>query len=238
MKKTWIPATKSVVATIASCSSLERPEAACDPARETITPPSATPAEHERQRRRAGRARVGSARASRSNSGSRLAHDEDARRRGRRAPRPTTCTPTITSAEPAISVWTYHDRPKRLRCAKHRQLHERAERHVSTQPGHDEERVRAVTEHQAQVPPPVAERARASTRRRAGAAPSAARGRRGSPCAARITISEANSIPVERRSSSRQRVAAQGAQAAVGVADGRRVHEVQEAGEDRVADRG
>ncbi len=54
--------------------------------------------------------------------------------------------------------------------------------------------------------------------------------------AARITISEANSIPVVRRSSAREHVAAQRAHAAVGVVDAGAEEEVEHAGQDRVAD--
>ena len=76
----------------------------------------------------------------------------------------------------------------------------------------------------------------ASTRRRAGGSSIGNSRTSRFSFAARITISEANSIPVVRRSSARQHVAAQRAHAAVGVADGRRVNEVQEPGQDRVAD--
>ena len=51
-----------------------------------------------------------------------------------------------------------------------------------------------------------------------------------------MTISLANSMPGVRRSSARQDVAAQGAHAAVGVADAGLEEEVQDPAEDRVAD--
>ena len=53
---------------------------------------------------------------------------------------------------------------------------------------------------------------------------------------ARITISEANSIPGMRRSRLLERVAPERAHAAVGVADAAAVEEVQDAGQHRVAD--
>ena len=77
---------------------------------------------------------------------------------------------------------------------------------------------------------------RAWTRRRAGGTRSANCVRTRCSLAARITISEANSIPVVRRSSLRQHVAAQRAHAAVGVVDAGAEQQVEEARQQRVAD--